>query len=557
MNEITRIHIAKTPYDIEVAAKKELEKYIKSLETYTQDKEVLTDIEIRMTEILADRGVKADGVISSDDIEAMRKQLGEPYEFADGEGDIAVGSISISNDKGRRLFRSMDNAVLGGVLSGMAAYFNVNPVWTRLVFVLLLFVSFGIAMVAYILAWIIIPPARTATEKLQLAGKDVTLESIRELNADEDTAQPNRVAPVLQRVLAVSLGFVSLLSAIAVGVFTIWITIAALTFNDRFVDLTNGFVGLGDGSMWIAWLVFGIVVFGLSLLTALFGLIAYAFLARKLTKRMVVSGIIIMALGITSVAAAIGISTTQSWRVANESRNMVIETKANLPQDFASITSLKITQQHVKSDEPSDEFFSQYANIRYVVDSGPARYELSALPTAKAVILTTGQEGEISLQIPSSFRNSFVQPTLTVYGPALQSITIDVENGGTHVSYDGRTQPALTINSMGENGRFDVTGVFEQVTVTGTGSVSLDSATIRSLNIQAEQGLDVSAGTVNTLNVKQPDVCPSDTWGGSTSVSVAEVTSDQMVYNDKSVPVESIETSCGVVTIQDDARATM
>ena len=52
MNEITRIHIAKTAYDIEIAAKKQLEKYIKSLETYTQDSDVLTDIEIRMTELL-------------------------------------------------------------------------------------------------------------------------------------------------------------------------------------------------------------------------------------------------------------------------------------------------------------------------------------------------------------------------------------------------------------------------------------------------------------------------------------------------------------------------
>ncbi len=91
MNEVTRIHIAKTAYDIEIAAKKQLEKYIKSLEAYTQDSDVLTDIEIRMTEILGERGVKPGGVISSDDVSALRKQLGEPYEFADGEGDIAVG----------------------------------------------------------------------------------------------------------------------------------------------------------------------------------------------------------------------------------------------------------------------------------------------------------------------------------------------------------------------------------------------------------------------------------------------------------------------------------
>ena len=111
MNEITRIHIAKTAYDIEIAAKKQLEKYIKSLETYAQDADVVTDIEIRITELLAERSIKPGGVINSEDVSALRKQLGEPYEFAGEEGDIAVGSEN-ENSGTRRLYRSTDNAVL-------------------------------------------------------------------------------------------------------------------------------------------------------------------------------------------------------------------------------------------------------------------------------------------------------------------------------------------------------------------------------------------------------------------------------------------------------------
>lgn len=548
MNEITRIHIAKTAYDVEVAAKKQLEKYIKSLEVYTQDKEVLEDIEIRMTEILAERGVKAGGVISSDDIEAVRKQLGEPHEFADNEGDIAVGStVEVGS---RRLYRSKDNAVLGGVLSGLAAYLNVNPLWTRLVFVLLLFISFGFAMFVYILAWIIIPPARTATEKLQLAGKDVTLESIKELNADEEAAQPNKVAPVLQRILSVSLGIGSLLAAVVTGVITIGLAVAALTYNGWFVDLTNGFTGLGEGNAWIVWFLFGIVLFGLALLTGLLGLIAYAFLARKLTKRMVVSGVIVMALGIVSFATVLGVSTTQSWRVANETRSMVIETKAQLPADFASITSLRVTQKEVADTDSDGDFFARYATVRYVVDNGPARYELSALPTAKAVITTEGQTGEVSIEIPRSFRNSFVQPVLTVYGPALQSLVVDVVNGGTQVTYDGRTQSGFAIESLHQYSNTTVTGTYEAVTVKGKGSINLDLSTIRSLTVESQQNLSVSAGTVSELSVTQPDVCPSDTWGESTNVTVAEVTSGSMTYNGTVVPADSMESSCAVVTVR-------
>lgn len=422
MNEITRIHIAKTAYDIEIAAKKQLEKYIKSLETYTQDADVLADIEIRITELLGERGVTAGGVISSADVTAVRAQLGEPYEFADGEGDIAVGSTP-THESSRRLYRSTDDAVLGGVLSGIAAYFNVNPLWTRLVFILLLFISFGFAFVAYILFWILTPAARTATEKLQLVGKDVTVASIKELNAEDEVTRPNRVAPALQQVLSVGLGVLSLIGAIGVLIGTVWMVIAALTFNDKFMDVTNGFMGLGDGSVWLAWSLFWVVIFGLLLLATLFGLIAYAFFAKKLTKTMIISGIVIIVLGIASVATTVGIGATQSWRVANESRNLVRETKANLPKEFTNVTSAVVTVRSDKQADEHDGYFGYYAAVRYVVDEGPARYELSALPTTKLVINTEGDKATIDMVIPDNFRNSFVQPQLTVYGPALSSVT--------------------------------------------------------------------------------------------------------------------------------------
>ena len=75
MKEITRIHIAKTSYDIEIGAKKELEKYITKLELYADDPNLLEDIEIRLTEILSDRGVEKDGVITAEDVDAIRTQL--------------------------------------------------------------------------------------------------------------------------------------------------------------------------------------------------------------------------------------------------------------------------------------------------------------------------------------------------------------------------------------------------------------------------------------------------------------------------------------------------
>ena len=126
MKEITRVHIAKVAYDIEVPAKKAIEKYIGSLERYADDPELLTDIEIRITELLAERGVLAGGVIGTDDIAAVRAQLGEPADFLpEGAGDIAVGATELDGPA-KRVYRDIDNAVLAGVLAGFAKFFDIN-----------------------------------------------------------------------------------------------------------------------------------------------------------------------------------------------------------------------------------------------------------------------------------------------------------------------------------------------------------------------------------------------------------------------------------------------
>ena len=546
MNEVTRIHIAKVAYDIEVTAKKELEKYIKSLEAYTQDDEVLSDIEIRMTELLAERKVAAGGVITVSDVESIRKQLGEPYEFADADtdGDIAVGP---AENESRRLFRSPDDAVLGGVLSGMAAYFKVNPLWTRLIFILLTFISFGFSLLLYIVLWVIIPPARTAAEKLQLAGKAVTLESIRELNAIEETSQSRSIAPLLKRVLGIGLGIISILGAITTLCLTAWGVVVVVGHN-QIGHIAESAFGTGNEYTWIAWLVFWIVFAGMLLLAALFSLVAYAFLAKKLTKRMIVAGIVIISLGVISAASAITITATQSWRVANEAQSLVQTTKLNLPKEFANAQS-------VVFDAPTktgDQIFStSMSSIQYVVDEGTPRYELTSLPKAKVSVKMEGQVAYVSYDIPADYRNNYVQPVLTIYGPALSSVTTD----GVRASYSNADpQNVLQLNVLKNFYDVTVSGTFQSVIVVGKGPVDLNSSSIQSLDVRAEESSSIIAGTVRELTVVQPDVCPAHYYDSASSASlqVSGVTSGKMIYNAKQVPAETIRTSCSSVIVGDD-----
>ncbi|MCD8167304.1 MAG: PspC domain-containing protein [Bacteroides sp.] len=78
----------------------------------------------------------------------------------------------------RRLYRNPDDKMLGGVLSGISAYFGREASWVRLIFVLLVLCGVGAPILAYFICWIAIPLARTADQKLAMRGEQVTIENI-------------------------------------------------------------------------------------------------------------------------------------------------------------------------------------------------------------------------------------------------------------------------------------------------------------------------------------------------------------------------------------------
>ncbi|PRY40055.1 phage shock protein C (PspC) family protein [Spirosoma oryzae] len=88
------------------------------------------------------------------------------------------GSVGIEEDKTKKkFFRNPDDKVLGGVASGIAAYFGVDPGVVRLLFVLGI-VFFGVGFLFYIVLWIISPAANTVTEKMEMQGQPITLYNI-------------------------------------------------------------------------------------------------------------------------------------------------------------------------------------------------------------------------------------------------------------------------------------------------------------------------------------------------------------------------------------------
>ncbi|MBN2773608.1 MAG: PspC domain-containing protein [Prolixibacteraceae bacterium] len=99
--------------------------------------------------------------------------MGVPEEI-EGEDENENYSAGKNNKK---LYRDPDHKVIGGVCGGLAAYFNMDPVIMRLIFVFLFLIN-GLGLLVYIILWIAVPEAKTTAQRLEMRGKAVTVDNI-------------------------------------------------------------------------------------------------------------------------------------------------------------------------------------------------------------------------------------------------------------------------------------------------------------------------------------------------------------------------------------------
>ncbi|RSK33994.1 PspC domain-containing protein [Hymenobacter metallilatus] len=79
----------------------------------------------------------------------------------------------------KKLYRDTDNGKVGGVSAGLAAYLRVDVVVVRIAFLLLLFAG-SLGFWLYVILWILLPEAKTASDKLRMRGDAVTLSALDE-----------------------------------------------------------------------------------------------------------------------------------------------------------------------------------------------------------------------------------------------------------------------------------------------------------------------------------------------------------------------------------------
>lgn len=61
----------------------------------------------------------------------------------------------------KRYYRSTKHVILGGVAGGFSEFFNFDVTLIRLAFVILAFISLGLAIIVYLVLWAVAPVRQT------------------------------------------------------------------------------------------------------------------------------------------------------------------------------------------------------------------------------------------------------------------------------------------------------------------------------------------------------------------------------------------------------------
>lgn len=181
MKKTINISLGGYSFTVEEDAYEKLESYVNQLKkhfaSYADSEEIVSDIESRLAEQL-NLKIKDPKIVNLSAVEELIASMGYPEQFEDGENSKPLGEEPQSASfAGKKMFRNPDDVVIAGVSSGIAAYFCIDSVWVRILFVLLALGS-GFGLLLYIVLWIALPEAKTGTEKIQMRGEPVNLKNV-------------------------------------------------------------------------------------------------------------------------------------------------------------------------------------------------------------------------------------------------------------------------------------------------------------------------------------------------------------------------------------------
>lgn len=315
MKKTLTINLNGTVFNIDEDAYELLDDYLRNLRIYFRkdesSNEILADFEARIAELFNERLRLGYTVISIDQVRDIIEKIGNPEDFDDvddSRDEETSGSKSAKSASGekkkakKRLHRDVDDKMFGGVCSGIAAYFGWDVTPIRIIFVILTFVSSFWLIPVYLLLWIFVPAARTAEQKLEMRGEEVTVENIGKTVAEppvnKQRSAGDSFLDFLVSVLKiglVGLGIIIGLPLIFALVIAI-IVLVALLFGGLSIPIV-GLDWINGGLFTLTHPVFSVlsivILLGVPLFSLIYSIVAYFGKFKPIPKSVKITSLIV------------------------------------------------------------------------------------------------------------------------------------------------------------------------------------------------------------------------------------------------------------------------
>lgn len=297
MNNLQKVSIGCCPFSMDVQAYETVDRYLKELGAFYKNrpegKEILEGIEERMAELFLEKCGES-GVVDVRVVEETLAILGKPDQIEEESAETAAEEKGSEEEEKpvKKLYRDLDNKMMGGVLAGVSAYFKVDITAVRVLFLLLcvalIYVGkrtadeIGLFLpMVYAVMWLCMPAARTVKEKLKLHGEKGTVGEI-ERNVQDGTAEyrvqqsnSSEFWRVLLRIFGVFIGIGLIVTSVSIMVALGLAIIPGAVLASDFLGFWTGFVGENPGilsviSPFFAKLDLALIIF-LPLLGMIYG----------------------------------------------------------------------------------------------------------------------------------------------------------------------------------------------------------------------------------------------------------------------------------------------
>ena len=222
MNKTVSISLAGFSFMIEEQAYEKLNKYLQALRNSLEKDEadeVMYDIEIRIAEIFRENLDKRE-VVNSDDVEKVIAQLGTP-EAIEGQSEENAERENPQEKTRKELFRDMKRGKIAGVCAGLAQYFGMDISLMRIIWILVFIFTVGfVSVVAYVILWVVLPEAETASDFLKMQGKPINFDSLKEAGQrvssfyNENKSEITKTGADIWKVVRIVLGWIMAILAV-------------------------------------------------------------------------------------------------------------------------------------------------------------------------------------------------------------------------------------------------------------------------------------------------------------------------------------------------------